>query len=53
MPTSERIAEERVDELSEVASNGETDPASTFQVKNMSIWYGEKRAIQDITMDIA
>jgi phosphate transport system ATP-binding protein len=53
MPTSERIAEERVDELSEVASNGETDPASTFQVKNMSIWYGEKRAIEDITLDIA
>jgi phosphate transport system ATP-binding protein len=53
MPTSEGIAEESVDELSEVASNGETAPASTFQVKNMSIWYGEKRAIQDITMDIA
>jgi phosphate transport system ATP-binding protein len=53
MPTSERIAEEGVDELPEVPSNSETAPASTFQVKNMSIWYGEKRAIQDVTMDIA
>ena len=53
MPTSERIAENGVEQLSEVSSNGETVPASTFQVKNMSIWYGEKRAIQDVTLDIA
>ena len=53
MPTSERIAEDGVEQLSEVSSNGETVPASTFQVKNMSIWYGEKRAIQDVTLDIA
>jgi phosphate transport system ATP-binding protein len=53
MPISERIAEERVEQLPEVLSNSETAPASTFQVKNMSIWYGEKRAIQDITLDIA
>jgi phosphate transport system ATP-binding protein len=25
----------------------------TFEVKNLSIWYGEKRAISDITLDIA
>jgi phosphate transport system ATP-binding protein len=53
MPTSERIAEERVGQPPEVPSNGEAAPASTFQVKNMSIWYGEKRAIQDVTLDIA
>jgi phosphate transport system ATP-binding protein len=53
MPTSERIAEERVEQLPEGPSNSETVPASTFQVKNMSIWYGEKRAIQDVTLDIA
>ena len=53
MPTPERIAEEGVEQLTEVPSNSETVPASTFQVKNMSIWYGEKRAIQDITLDIA
>jgi len=53
MPTSDRIAEEGVEQPPEVPSNSETAPASTFQVKNMSIWYGEKRAIQDVTMDIA
>jgi phosphate transport system ATP-binding protein len=52
MPTSERIAEDGV-ELGEVPSNSETALASTFQVKNVSIWYGEKRAIQDVTLDIA
>src|SRR6187200_301833 len=52
MPTSDRIAEDGVEQLSEVSSNGETVPASTFQVKNMSIWYGEKRAIEDISLNI-
>jgi len=50
---SERIVEEGVEHPSEVPSNSETAPASTFQVKNVSIWYGDKRAIQDVTMDIA
>jgi phosphate transport system ATP-binding protein len=53
MPTSERIAQEGVEQPVEVPSNSETVAASTFQVKNMSIWYGEKRAIQDVTLDIA
>ena len=53
MPTSDRIAQAGVAQLAEVPSNSETVPASTFQVKNMSIWYGEKRAIQDVTIDIA
>jgi phosphate transport system ATP-binding protein len=53
MPTSDRFAEERVEQPMEVPSNGEAAPAATFQVKNMSIWYGEKRAIQDISLDIA
>ena len=53
MPTPERIAQEGVEQLAEVPSNSETVPASTFQVKNMSIWYGEKRAIQDVSIDIA
>jgi phosphate transport system ATP-binding protein len=31
------------------------EPASrlTFEVKNLSLWYGEKRAISDVTLDIA
>jgi len=53
MPTPERIAQEGVAQVAEVPSNSETVPASTFQVKNMSIWYGEKRAIQEVTIDIA
>src|SRR5215475_1117924 len=53
MQTSERIAEERVEQPTEVPPNGEAALGSTFQVKNVSIWYGEKRAIQDVTLDIA
>ena len=53
MPTPERIVEEDVGQLAGMPSNTETVPASTFRVKNMSIWYGEKRAIQDVTIDIA
>jgi len=53
MPTPDRIAQEGVAQLAEVPSNSETVPASTFQVKNMSIWYGEKRATHDVTIDIA
>src|ERR1043165_8926917 len=53
MPTPERIVEEDVEQLAGMPSNTETVPASTFRVKNMSIWYGEKRAIQDVTIDIA
>jgi phosphate transport system ATP-binding protein len=53
MQTSERIPEERVEPPTEVSPNGDAAPVSTFQVKNMSIWYGEKRAIQDITLDVA
>jgi phosphate transport system ATP-binding protein len=53
MPTSGRIVEEGVEQLTDMPGNSETGPASTFQVKNVSIWYGEKRAIQDVTIDIA
>jgi phosphate transport system ATP-binding protein len=31
----------------------EVVPARTFEIKNLSIWYGEKRAIDSVTMDIA
>src|SRR3954451_6876721 len=26
--------------------------AAAFEVRNLSIWYGEKQAIKDVTMDI-
>src|SRR6059036_3072456 len=39
--------------MTEAPSTAELAPACTFQVKNLSIWYGEKRAIDDVTLDIA
>ncbi|PYI49558.1 MAG: phosphate ABC transporter ATP-binding protein [Verrucomicrobia bacterium] len=39
--------------MTEAPSTAEPIPACTFQVKNLSIWYGEKRAIDDVTLDIA
>src|SRR6266487_2391270 len=54
MPTPERTVMERVEQKSESPSPPEeTTPARTFEVKNLSIWYGEKRAIDDVTMDVA
>jgi phosphate transport system ATP-binding protein len=52
MPTPERNVVERAEPLTEAPSNGEAAPAPTFQVKDLSIWYGEKRAIENITLDI-
>jgi len=43
---------EGVQEQVEPAAAQELAPASTFQVKNLSIWYGEKRAIDNVSMDI-
>jgi phosphate transport system ATP-binding protein len=40
-------------ENAETPSNSEAAPASTFQVKELSIWYGEKRAIENVTLDVA
>ena len=53
MTTPDRSVIERVEPPAEPASVEESVPARTFQVKNLSIWYGEKRAIDDVTLDIA
>ncbi len=53
MATPERSVIEAVDRITEAPSTTEPIPACTFQVKNLSIWYGEKRAIDDVTLDIA
>jgi phosphate transport system ATP-binding protein len=53
MATPERSVVEAVDRMTEAPSTTELIPAYTFQVKNLSIWYGEKRAIDDVTLDIA
>ena len=53
MPPPERSVEERVEEITDVPPNGRAALTSTFQVKDLSIWYGEKRAIESVTLDIA
>jgi phosphate transport system ATP-binding protein len=53
MPTPERNVAERVEPLTEPPSNGEPALVHTFRVKDLSIWYGEKRAIENVTLDIA
>jgi len=44
---------ERVERDTEPAPSPEHAPLYTFQVKNLSVWYGEKRAIDDVTLHIA
>ena len=53
MATPERSVAERVEQKPESLSSGEAAPARTFEVKNMSIWYGEKRAIDNVSLDVA
>jgi len=53
MATPERSVIEAVDRMTEAPSTTELIPAHTFRVRNLSIWYGEKRAIDDVTLDIA
>src|SRR4030095_6869928 len=53
MPTPERSVVERVERPAETPSATEAALACTFQVKNLSIWYGEKRAIDNVTLDVA
>ena len=44
---------ERAEKPTERHPTAETAPRLTFEVKNLSLWYGEKRAISDVTLDIA
>jgi phosphate transport system ATP-binding protein len=37
----------------ERSPTAKTPPPLTFEVKNLSLWYGEKRAISDVTLAIA
>src|SRR5260370_29742083 len=53
METTERSVIERAEQPSAPPPDTEAPMACTFQVKNLSIWYGEKRAIDDVTLDIA
>jgi phosphate transport system ATP-binding protein len=53
MATPERSVAERVEQKPESLPSEEAVPARTFEVKNMSIWYGEKRAIDNVTLNVA
>jgi phosphate transport system ATP-binding protein len=51
MPSSDPIVLETRKQTIESAPDNENAPL-TFQIKDLSIWYGEKRAIDNVTMDI-
>jgi len=53
METPEQTVLERLEKGAAPPPEAELPPARTFEVKNMSIWYGEKRAIDKVTLDIA
>jgi phosphate transport system ATP-binding protein len=53
MATPEQSVTERVEPLAEPPPSIEPAPPLTFQVKNLSIWYGEKQAIDNVTLDVA
>ena len=52
METPEQTVLERLEQGTAPPPEAEPPRAHTFEVKNMSIWYGEKRAIDDVTIDI-
>jgi phosphate transport system ATP-binding protein len=52
METPEQTVMERVEHGSAPPPEAEVPRARTFEVKNLSIWYGEKRAIDNATLDV-
>ena len=53
MANHDPTVDERVERAAEPPRAAEPATPLTFEVKNLSIWYGEKRAINDVTLDIA
>src|SRR6266446_3973079 len=53
MATPEQSVTERVERPAQPPGSSEPEPKLTFEAKNLSVWYGEKRAIDDVTLDIA
>ena len=53
MPTPEQTVTERVERAAQPPANPEPSTKLTFEAKNVSIWYGEKRAIENVSLDIA
>jgi phosphate transport system ATP-binding protein len=52
METPERSVMERVEQPVDASPGAEPAPPLTFEVKNLSIWYGAKRAIDNVTLNI-
>jgi len=52
MATPEQSVKERVERPAQPAANSEPAPKFTFEAKNVSIWYGEKQAIEDVSLNI-
>ena len=53
MTTPEQSVTERVERPVQPPVSTEPAPKLTFEAKNVSIWYGEKRAIENVSLDIA
>ena len=53
METPEQTVMERLEQGSAPPPAAELPLDRTFEVKNMSIWYGEKLAIDNVTLDVA
>jgi len=53
MATPEQRVTERVESPVRPSASSEPAPKLTFEAKNVSIWYGEKRAINDVSLNIA
>jgi phosphate transport system ATP-binding protein len=53
MATSDQGVTERAEGSAQPPTNSEPGPKLTFEVKNLSIWYGEKRAIDDVSLNVA
>jgi phosphate transport system ATP-binding protein len=53
MATPEQSVTERVEPVAQPPPSIEPAPPLTFEVKNLSIWYGEKQAIDNVMLDVA
>lgn len=53
MATPEQSVKDRVEPAAPSSASGEPAAKLTFEAKNVSIWYGAKRAIEDVSLNIA
>jgi phosphate transport system ATP-binding protein len=52
MATPEQRVTERVESSAQPPASSEPVSKFTFEAKNVSIWYGQKRAIEDVSLNI-